>query len=47
MQYISQSLVLVRLITPLPPGSNEADADRRLTEFASRVSAELPRFIPN
>ncbi|MGH7881284.1 MAG: exosortase C-terminal domain/associated protein EpsI, partial [Candidatus Binataceae bacterium] len=38
---------MVRLITPLPVSSSEADADRRLTDFASRIAPELPRFIPN
>jgi exosortase D (VPLPA-CTERM-specific) len=38
---------LVRLMTPLPPGGGEADADRRLTEFAAQVVPQLPRFIPN
>ena len=38
---------LVRIITTLPPGGNEAEADRRLTEFAAYVAPELPRYIPN
>ncbi|MGO9935094.1 MAG: VPLPA-CTERM-specific exosortase XrtD [Steroidobacteraceae bacterium] len=38
---------MVRLITPLPAGSSEAEADRRLTDLASRVERELPRFVPN
>jgi EpsI family protein len=38
---------LVRLITSVPPGANESEADRRLTEFASRVAADLPRYVPN
>ena len=36
---------MVRLIMPLAAGSSEADAD--LTELASRVVRELPRFVPN
>jgi exosortase D (VPLPA-CTERM-specific) len=38
---------LVRLIISVPPGANESEADRQLTEFASHVAADLPRFVPN
>jgi exosortase D (VPLPA-CTERM-specific) len=38
---------LVRLITSVPPGANESEADRQLTEFASHVAADLPRYVPN
>jgi exosortase D (VPLPA-CTERM-specific) len=38
---------MVRLIAPLPTSTREADADRLLTEFASRITPELPRFVPN
>ncbi len=38
---------LVRIITALPPGISEREADRELTEFASRMAPDLPRFIPN
>jgi exosortase D (VPLPA-CTERM-specific) len=38
---------LVRIITALPPGSSEREADRQLTEFASLIAPQLPRFIPN
>jgi exosortase D (VPLPA-CTERM-specific) len=38
---------LVRIITPVPLGGNEADADRQLSEFAARIVPSLPRFIPN
>ena len=38
---------LVRLITPVPPGSDEAAADRRLTEIAARIAPSLPRYVPN
>jgi exosortase D (VPLPA-CTERM-specific) len=38
---------MVRLITVLPPGRNESEADRQLTDFASRAATDLPRYIPN
>jgi len=38
---------MVRLMTALPPRGGETEADRRLTEFASRIAPELPRYIPN
>jgi len=38
---------MVRLITPLPVSSSEAEADRRLTDLASQVASQLPRFVPN
>jgi exosortase D (VPLPA-CTERM-specific) len=38
---------MVRLIAPIPTGVNVAEADRNLTEFASRIMPELPRFVPN
>jgi exosortase D (VPLPA-CTERM-specific) len=38
---------LVRIITALPPGSKEGEADRKLTELASLIAPELPRFVPN
>jgi exosortase D (VPLPA-CTERM-specific) len=38
---------MVRLVTPLPVGMSEADADRRLADFAARIAPELPRFVPN
>jgi exosortase D (VPLPA-CTERM-specific) len=37
---------LVRLITPLPNTASEADADRRLTQFAARIAPILPRYVP-
>ena len=37
---------LVRLITPLPNAAGEADADRRLTDFAARIAPDLPRYVP-
>jgi EpsI family protein len=38
---------LIRIITALPQGGSEAEADRRLTEFAGLLAPRLPRFIPN
>jgi EpsI family protein len=38
---------LVRLITPLPPGGSEADADRRLVEIALRIAPILNRYVPD
>jgi exosortase D (VPLPA-CTERM-specific) len=38
---------MVRLITPLSVNMSEAEADRRLTDFAARIAPELPRFVPN
>jgi exosortase D (VPLPA-CTERM-specific) len=38
---------MVRLIIALPPTSREADADRRLTEFASRIAPTLNRYVPD
>jgi EpsI family protein len=38
---------LVRIIAALPPGSDDAEADRKLADFASRIAPELQRFIPN
>jgi hypothetical protein len=38
---------LVRLITTLPPSSDEADADRRLINLAGQVAPTLTRYIPN
>jgi len=38
---------LVRLIVALPPASSELDADRRLTDLASRVAPLLTRYVPD
>lgn len=38
---------MVRLITLLPAGSSEAEADARLAALAAKVEAQLPRFVPN
>ena len=37
---------LVRLITPIPPNSDEAAADERLQVFLREFYPELGRFIP-
>jgi exosortase D (VPLPA-CTERM-specific) len=38
---------LVRLITALPPGGDEAAADARLVDVTGQVAPTLPRFVPN
>lgn len=38
---------MIRIITPVPSSSSEADADRRLTEFASRMAPDITRYVPN
>jgi EpsI family protein len=38
---------LVRLITSLPPGSDESAADARLVDVAGQVAPTLPRYVPN
>jgi exosortase D (VPLPA-CTERM-specific) len=38
---------LVRLITPIPPGTDEREADRELTQFAGNLFADLNRYVPN
>jgi exosortase D (VPLPA-CTERM-specific) len=38
---------LVRLIVRLPPGSSEADGDKRLTQFASRIVPGLTHYVPD
>jgi hypothetical protein len=38
---------MVRIIAPVPLGSDVSAADRRLTEFASQIAPDLPRFVPN
>ncbi len=38
---------LVRVITGLPPGSDEADADRRLVSLLQYVAPVLNSYIPN
>ena len=37
---------LVRLVTPIAPGGDEATADARLQAFLRDFYPELPRFIP-
>jgi hypothetical protein len=38
---------LVRLITNLPSGTDEAAADRELTAFASQIAPQVSRYVPN
>jgi exosortase D (VPLPA-CTERM-specific) len=38
---------MVRLIIALPPMSQEADADHRLTEFARQIAPTLNRYVPD
>ena len=38
---------LVRLITPVPAGGSEADADQRLVEVARRIAPLLTRYVPD
>lgn len=38
---------LVRLIAPLPPGSDAADADRRLADLAAQLAPTLTSYVPN
>jgi exosortase D (VPLPA-CTERM-specific) len=38
---------MARLIVAIPPGASEEDADRRLTDLASRVAPLLPRYVPD
>ena len=37
---------LIRLVTPLPPGSDVATADARLIEFARPLAESLPAYVP-
>lgn len=38
---------MIRIITPVPSSGSEADADRRLTRFASSIATDLARYVPN
>jgi EpsI family protein len=38
---------LVRLIVSVPPGTSEADGDKRLTQLASQIVRNLTRFVPD
>jgi exosortase D (VPLPA-CTERM-specific) len=38
---------MVRLMAPLPAGGAEAPVDRDLSEFATQLSAQLSRYVPN
>lgn len=38
---------MIRIIAPLPPGTDESTVDHELSEFALRVAPKLSSFIPN
>jgi exosortase D (VPLPA-CTERM-specific) len=38
---------LVRLTTPLPTGTSQADGDARLSAFAHAMASRLPDYVPN
>jgi exosortase D (VPLPA-CTERM-specific) len=38
---------MIRVITPVPSSSSEDDADRRLTDFISRMALGITRYVPN
>ena len=38
---------MVRLMTPLPPAGFVVDADRRLTDFATRIAPDITRYVPD
>jgi exosortase D (VPLPA-CTERM-specific) len=38
---------MVRLVTMLPTTASEAEADRRLTDLASLIAPDLPRYVPH
>ena len=38
---------MVRLITPLPVGANDIEADRRLVDFAAQIAPHISQFIPD
>jgi exosortase D (VPLPA-CTERM-specific) len=38
---------MVRLITSLPSSSAEAEADRRLSDFISKIAPDMTRYVPN
>jgi exosortase D (VPLPA-CTERM-specific) len=38
---------MIRIMTPLPSSSSETDADRRLTEFISKIAPDITRYVPN
>lgn len=38
---------LVRLVTPLPKGEPEAEADRRLQDFVKKLMPTLPKYLPD
>jgi len=38
---------MIRLVTAVPINSTEGEADRQITDFATRLVPELSRFVPN
>jgi exosortase D (VPLPA-CTERM-specific) len=38
---------LIRIIASVPLGADESEADRQLTDFASRIAPDLTRYLPN
>jgi len=38
---------LIRVITPVPASSSEADADRRLGDFIGRIAPSIARYVPD
>jgi exosortase D (VPLPA-CTERM-specific) len=38
---------MIRLTTPVPSSGSEIDADRRLTDFISKIAPTIPRYVPN
>jgi exosortase D (VPLPA-CTERM-specific) len=38
---------LIRLVAPMPPGSSETNADRRLADIVVRIAPVLSRYIPD
>jgi exosortase D (VPLPA-CTERM-specific) len=38
---------MIRVITPVPASSSEADADRRLGDFIARIAPDITRYVPN
>jgi EpsI family protein len=47
IRYGRTDAALVRIITPVRPGEDRAEAHRRVVTFAEQVNPLLPAFIPN